>query len=197
MTILTFAVIAVTIWSYRYFWKYRPFAGYIDQYSDTSANQFSLQINNATVRLHSNHHKILQITSQKIVFSKDHRFITAYNIHNGSIFNNKEKPVLHIDAANAFYTTPTGSIDTFNNGFLNLTGGVHAMTTGDKPITLQTQNLTWDANKSQINAPGDVIIVFPKKAGTATATDVVYDTTTHNMIIRKIHGYMHTGKLVK
>ena len=196
MILLTVAVIAATVWSYRYFGKYSPFASLLNRQDDV-LSQISLTIDNAHISVRSGGHPRMRADAREVTFSRDRRTVFVNGIRNGVLFDQEAKPQIHFDAGQMVYDTPSGEISTTVGATVQLSQGIHAAIVRPVGPRISTDELTWNATTGEVHAPGDVQIDFPKSSGTAVAHDVVYNAHSHDLATRHVHGTFRASKLVQ
>ena len=196
MIILTVAVIAATVWSYRYFGKYSPFASLLNRQDDV-LSQISLTIDNARISVRSGGQPRLKATAREVTFSRDRRTVFVNGIHDGVLFDQQAKPQVHFDAGQMVYNTPSGEISTTVGATVQLSRRIHASIVRPVGPNISTDELTWNATTGEVHAQGDVQIDFPKGSGIAVARDVVYNAHSHDMAARHVHGTFRASKLVQ
>lgn len=190
------AVIALTVWSYRYFGRYSPFAAFMNEDSST-LSQIGLTIDDATVSIRSGGHRRLRVEARNVTYSRDHSVIILNGLHDGVLFDGDGKPQAHFDAGHMEYDTPSGQISTVQGAYVRLTGGIHAVSVKPDSPTISTASFDWNATRKRLHAPGDVDLIFPHNSGAATATDVTLDTQTLDLFAKRVHGTFRPSKLVQ
>ena len=196
MIILTVAVIAATVWSYRYFGKYSPFASFLSP-DDQSLSQIGLSMQNARFSVRSGGHRRLKASALTVNFSRDRRTIFVDGIHDGVLYDQNERPQVKFDAGYMQYATPSGEISTTVGATVQLSQGVHASMLKPRGLLISTDEFSWNAGTGEVHAPGHVTISFPGGSGVADAYDVVYNTHSHNIDTRRVHGTFRASKLVQ
>jgi hypothetical protein len=194
---LTVAALAVTVWSYQYFGKYQPFASLMNQQNGSPFSQIGLTIDNASIVVRSGGKRRFQVAAREVTYSRDHRIITVDTLRNGLLYDANERPQVKFDAGRIVYETPSGDISTTAGAYVQLTGGIDATTYTPNGPRLRADQLSWNAVKSQVVVPGQVDITFARRSGDAVASDVIYDTQTHNLTVQHVHGTFHASKLVQ
>lgn len=197
LILLTVAAIAVTVWSYHYFGKYRPFASILDQESNPAFAQIGMTVNDAQIQVRAGGKRKFRVSARRVSYSRDHRVIVLDGLSNGVLYDNHEQPRMKFDAGQVIYRTPVGEVSTAEGATVHLIGGVDATTYASGGTRISTDQIFWDSNQSYVEAPDSVNIVFPHRSGLATATDVVYYSRTRNLHVKHVHGTFAASKLVQ
>jgi hypothetical protein len=194
---LTVAAILLTVWSYSYFGKYRPFADLIDQSTNSPLAQIGLQMDDAVISVRGQGRLRLRVAARQITVSRDRRSITVDGLHDGILYDNRERPEVQFDAGRMVYDTPTGDMASTADTNLVLTGGITASTVANDGFRLAAAQATWNSVTGIVQSLDSVNITFAHASGTAVADGVRYDTRTRNLSVARMHGTLRIAKLVQ
>lgn len=195
LLLLAIAVAGVTVWSYKWLGRYQPFADLMHPQTNPMG-QLELQVSDAAVTGRSGGKVRWRVKARTISVSRDQFTVTADGVHDGFFYDENERPIVRMSAPHASYQSPGGLLGTASTSLLHLSGGVQARILRTGGPDFRTQELVWDERNHLVQSPGQATAVFPNGAGSATGSDIRFDTSTLDLSLRRLHGTFRIGRLV-
>jgi hypothetical protein len=197
LALVTVGAVVLTVWSYGYFGKYRPFADLIDQSTTSPLTQIGLQMEDAVISVRGKGHLRLRVNAREITVSRDRRSITVDGLRDGLLYNSQEQPAVKVAADRMVYQTPTGDMASTTDTDLALTGGIEATTVAPGGPRLAASTAVWNSVTGIVQSSAPVTITFAHDSGTAVADGLRFDTRTHNLYVARMRGTLRIAKLVQ
>lgn len=195
LLLLAIAVAGVTVWSYKWLGRYQPFADLMHPQANPMG-QLELQVSDATVTGRTGGKVRWRVRARTISVSRDQFTVTAEGVHDGFFYDASERPIVRMSAPHASYQSPGGLLGTTAFSVMRLSGGVQARVLSPNGPEFRTQDLVWDERNHLVQSPGQATAVFPNGAGSASGSDIRFDTNTYNLSLRRLHGTFRIGRLV-
>ena len=171
---LALALAGLSAWSLRYFKRYQPLAGLMQ--GPSALDQVGLQVTNAVVTGRVGGRRRWQVAARTITFSRDQRQVSVDGIRHGTLFDDRERPLVALAAGSAVYQSFAPVFGSGAQGTLLVGGGLRARLLRPHGPTVSTASLAWDPRRGEVSSPGTVVAQFPAHAGAVSGVRLAADS---------------------
>jgi len=192
LVIVTLALSVLTVWSWRYFARYRPFA---DLSQGPSMSDANVKIDTVFVRGTTHGIRTWDLHAARAILSHDRLDLNAQTVDSATLYSDKGTRIVSLSADSARFHNAF-SIDASSpvSGLLTISGHVQALVYGPHRLTLQADRAIWNPVTNLLIVPGQTTARFA--GGKATGQNLTIDVRSGQITLSDLHGTFVAAKLV-
>ena len=190
-------LVASTVIAANLLGRYQPFADLIQQSQSGPYSNLSIVVENGVISQSLGGGQKLTIKAQRVELSRDHRQITATDIHDSYISRANGLKIVSFSAGSATVAANYGITEPVFQGSVRIDNGVHAASQLFPQPHIACSSLVWDSRSEYVICPGTLTASLPGYETTLTGQNLQYDVKTGDVNVSHVHGIFHLPEAVQ